>query len=396
MIKSLLDTDYYKLLMQQLFFHRFPEATGEYVFKLRNKDISLIEFKDEITTELKALCQLNFTQDEIDYLKTVNIKGYQIFKDDYLDMLSDFQLNFNDLTISEIDGHLSIRAKGTLYSVMMFEIYTLSIVNETYFSHQYESKESAFYVGMDRLQHKLNKLNALDSAYPDYPLKIADFGTRRRFSFEWQGKVIKMFKEQSPDILMGTSNVFYAKQFGLTPIGTMAHEYLQAMQALNTQGLLYSQKEALEIWLDEYDGHLANALTDVIGMEAFLKDFNYELSNAYSGTRHDSGNSYWWADLQLRHYTKLGIDAKKKTLVFSDGLYLTAISELFKCYAKYINLVFGWGTNLTNDLGFNALNIVMKIVNCNGKPVVKLSDSEGKTMCEDETYVKKVKKLFNK
>jgi nicotinate phosphoribosyltransferase len=393
-ITSLLDNDFYKFLMQQVFFHRFSTASGEYVFKLRNKGIKLGYLKNELNQQLDALCDLKFTQEEIQFLGSLQINGVRIFKASYLHMLKNFKLDRENIHVFDNNGQLEIKAIGVLYEVMMFEIFVLAIVNELHFKNQDSTPDME--MAQHKFESKMERLVSLNMMEKDAvnPVSISDFGTRRRFSKEWQFNLIKQMKENYSEIFAGTSNVLLSKELGTMPIGTMAHEYLQAMQVLNTQGVIFSQKEALEIWLDEYRGILSVALTDVIGMESFLTDFDYLLSKAYDGTRHDSGDPVWWGDLQIAHYNKFNIDPKTKLLVFSDGLKVDVIENLYRKFCRKIKLSFGWGTNLTNDFGVETLNIVMKIVRCNTFPVVKISDSEGKTMCEDKNYIDYIKHLF--
>ena len=183
---------------------------------------------------------------------------------------------------------------------------------------------------------------------------------------------------------MGTSNVSLAHQLALKPFGTMAHEFLQAGQALAHP--LDSQKFMLEQWMQEYRGDLGIALSDIFGFDAFLRDFDRLFSKAYDGCRHDSGDPFAWGEKLLAHYESLGIDPKTKTAVFSDGLDIPKAIALAERLDGRIRTIFGIGTSLTNDLGFPALQIVLKLVRCNGRPVVKLSDAPGKTMSENAEY----------
>lgn len=400
-ITTLLDNDFYKFLMQQVFFHKFPSASSKYSFKLRNNGVSLSHIRHYLDIELDNLCNLTFTDDELQYLTSLQINNVRVFKPSYINMLKNFKLDRKNIQVFCQGENMEIIAEGVLYEVMFFEIFVLAIVNELYFRHSgitpnYEKSFEHYIKKMDRL----NDLNMMSKNQVNY-VNFIDFGTRRRYSKEWQYKIVAECQKQK-NIFSGTSNVFLSKKFGTMPVGTMAHEYLQAMQVLAKNGLINSQKEALEIWLNEYRGILAIALTDVIGMDSFLRDFDYLLSKSYDGTRHDSGDPFWWADLQIDHYKKFNIDPKTKKLVFSDGLNVSKIESLYKKYCNVIQLIFGWGTNLTNDMIYDnnnvlkALNIVMKIIECNNQPVVKLSDSDGKTMCEDQNYINYVKHIFKK
>ena len=220
-----------------------------------------------------------------------------------------------------------------------------------------------------------------------------DFGLRRRFSGAWQREVVQRMQEGLPKVFRGTSNVLLAKELGLVPIGTMAHEYLQTFQATGVR-LRDHQKAALEDWVQEYRGDLGTALTDVVGMDAFLADFDLYFAKLFDGLRHDSGDPVVWGEKALAHYAKLRIDPHTKRLVFSDGLTVAKAIELYRHFADRVQLGFGIGTHLSNDLGPKPLNIVMKLTHANGQPVAKLSDSPGKTLCEDETFLAYLRQVF--
>ncbi len=181
-------------------------------------------------------------------------------------------------------------------------------------------------------------------------------------------------------------------QFGLRPFGTMAHEFLQACQAL--VALPDFQKFAFDTWMQEYRGDLGIALSDVVGMEAFLRDFDKLFCKAYDGARHDSGDPVEWGEKLIAHYRKMGIDPAAKAAVFSDSLDIPKAIQLARHFDGRIRTSFGIGTNLTNDLGFEPLSIVIKMTECSGRPVAKLSDSPGKTMCRDDAYLDYLRRVF--
>jgi nicotinate phosphoribosyltransferase len=185
----------------------------------------------------------------------------------------------------------------------------------------------------------------------------------------------------------------YAARHGLTPLGTMAHEYLQACQALGPR-LRDSQTFGFETWAREYRGDLGIALSDVYGMDAFLRDFDLYFCKLFDGARHDSGDPFAWGERMIRHYEQNRVDPLSKTLIFSDALTFPLIIELFKRFKDRAKLAFGIGTNLTNDLGYTPLQIVIKMVRCNGQPVAKLSDTPGKDMCDDQHYVQYLRQVF--
>lgn len=388
-IKSLLDTDLYKFTMQQTVLHQFPNAREvEFNFRCRTPNVNLAQYIDEINKEIDHLCSLTFTQEELDYLGSL-----RFMKPDYIDFLTIFRLQRKYVNVVDIgDGQIDIVIKGPWLHTIPFEIYMLSIVNEVYFRNLPKAKQEIDVVwetGMAKLDEKIELIKT-DSSF-----KFSDFGTRRRFSAEWHEEVIKKLKNEVPDNFTGTSNVLFAMKYNLTPIGTMAHEYLQACQVLGPR-LRESQKFALEVWVQEYRGDLGIALTDIIGLDAFLADFDLYFCKLFDGVRHDSGDPYEWGEKILEHYSKMKIDARTKSFVFSDGLTVPKAMELNNHFKGRVKNFFGIGTNLTNDVGFTALNIVLKMTKCNGFPVAKLSDTPGKSMCNDVEYMKYLSKVFNK
>jgi nicotinate phosphoribosyltransferase len=180
---------------------------------------------------------------------------------------------------------------------------------------------------------------------------------------------------------------------GLTPLGTMAHEYLQACQALGPR-LRDSQVFAFESWAREYRGDLGIALSDVYGFNAFLRDFDMYFCKLFDGARHDSGDPFIWGERMIAHYRANRVDPLTKTLIFSDGLTVPKTIDLFRQFNGRCLLAFGIGTNLTNDLGYEPLQIVIKMTRCNGQPVAKLSDTPGKGMCDDEKYLAYLAQVF--
>ena len=391
-IKSLLDTDLYKFTMLQVVLHKFPQTHSVYAFRCRNLEDTayrLSTLLDEVNSELDALCELRFTADELQYLR-----GLRFIKSDFVDYLELFQLKrrFIKATL-DAEGRLDIRIEGPMIQAMMFEIFVLAIVNELYFSHL--DQQSAWQVGEQRLNDKLLLLQDYrhQMAAYDVPFLLSDFGTRRRYSIAWQEQVIERLMTV-PEIFRGTSNVYFAKQFGITPIGTMAHEFLQAFQALDVR-LRNFQKAALEAWVQEYRGDLGIALTDVVGIDAFLRDFDLYFAKLFDGLRHDSGDPYAWGEKAYAHYQQLKINPKTKMLNFSDGLTLQKAWALYLHFNDRFQLGFGIGTHLTNDMGQTPLNIVLKLVECNGQSVAKISDSPGKTMTDNDTFLAYLRQVFD-
>lgn len=391
-ITSLLDNDLYKFTMLQAMLHQFPQTHGVYRFRCRNNSEAvypLADIKESLEQQLDMLCELRFLEDELDYLR-----GLRFMRSDFVDYLELFKLKRRFITVStDSKGRLLIDIEGPMIQAMFFEVFVLAIVNELYFNAL--SSPSVIEEGQRRLDEKVALLHhyAQQQEIDKPPFKVADFGTRRRFSKSWQAHVVETLHKAEPKIISGTSNVYLAKQLGMTPIGTMAHEFMQAFQALDVR-LRDSQKAALESWVHEYRGDLGIALTDVVGMDAFLRDFDLYFAKLFDGLRHDSGDPYIWGDKAIAHYQKLKIDPKTKILTFSDGLTLEKAWELHQYFKERIRTSFGIGTNLTNDMGITPINIVLKLVECNGQPVAKLSDSPGKTMINNDTYLAYLRQVF--
>ncbi|SLJ84947.1 nicotinate phosphoribosyltransferase [Psychrobacter sp. DAB_AL43B] len=394
-ITSLLDNDLYKFTMLQAMLHQFPQTHGVYRFRCRNNEDTvypLADIKEQLEKQLDSLCELRFLEDELEYLR-----GLRFMRSDFVDYLELFKLKRRFITVSTDDkGRLFIDIEGPMIQAMFFEVFVLAIVNELYFNAL--SDTSVIEEGQRRLDKKVALLHSYAAAQAKNshdipPFIVADFGTRRRFNKHWQAHVVETLHNAEPKIVSGTSNVYLAKKLGITPIGTMAHEFMQAFQALDVR-LRDSQKAALEAWVHEYRGDLGIALTDVVGMDAFLRDFDLYFAKLFDGLRHDSGDPYIWGDKAIAHYNKLKIDPRTKILTFSDGLDLNKAWDLHQYFKDRIKTSFGIGTNLTNDMGITPLNIVLKLVECNGQPVAKLSDSPGKTMINNDTYLAYLRQVF--
>ena len=386
-IESLLDTDLYKFTMMQCVLHQFPGAEVAYRFRCRNVGVELGPYADEIRDEIHHLCSLRFKDEELEYLA-----GLRFIKSDFVDFLSLFHLKEKYITVkadSEAPNGIDITIEGPWLHTILFEIPVLAIVNEVYFRHKMpiaDEKE-----GMKRLRAKIDLIRN----EPDNDnLKITDFGTRRRFSRAWQTTVTEtLIRELGREKFAGTSNVDLARRYGLIPIGTMAHEYLQACQALGPR-LRDSQVYGFEMWAKEYRGDLGIALSDVYGMDPFLKDFDMFFCKLFDGARHDSGDPFPWGEKMIEHYRRNKCDPRGKTLIFSDALTVPRIIELYRRFNHRIGVGFGIGTNLMNDLGPEPLNIVVKMIRANGQPVAKISDTPEKGMCEDLTYLAYLKQVF--
>ena len=390
-IHSLLETDLYKFTMWQAMLHRHPQTQAEYTFVCRNTPAyPLAELAAEVGEQVRLLCAMRFTYDELAYLRSL-----RFLKSDFIDFLSIFQFQQRFIEIRADGDRLSIVARGPQVHVMGFEIYLLAIVNELYFRRLDQAGVLAG--GRARLAAKIERIESAAAAGEldqRHPFEFFDFGIRRRYSREWHDEVVATLSRRVPRWFKGTSNVYLARKYDLVPIGTMAHEYLQTYQATDVR-LRAFQKAALEDWVQEFRGDLGIALTDVVGMDAFLADFDLYFAKLFDGLRHDSGDPVAWGEKALAHYRHLRIDPHTKRLVFSDSLDVPKAIGLYRHFADRVQTGFGIGTNLSNDLGPAPLNIVMKLTRCNQQPVAKLSDSPGKTLCDDATFLAYLRQVFN-
>ena len=395
-IVSLLDTDLYKFNMNQVMFHKHTNLNGTYIFKCRNEGVKFTdEMIEEINAQIDHLCTLTFTEEELDYLASL-----RFIKKDYVEFLRlwrplrryvhCFKSDYFSLTPAEDDeeeniasGGMVLYVEGPLFSVMQFEIYLLEIVNEVYFSKKYD------YIELEKSAKEkfIAKMNGFRA--DEYDFKFAEFGCRRRLSRVWQDYMVsQLIKDEH---CVGTSNVYLAMKYGVKPIGTYAHEFVQMYQGVPGIQLAYTNKVAMEEWFDEYQGDNGTALTDTLGTELFLKDFNKLQAMCYSGVRHDSGDPIEWGNKMIAHYESLGIDPRTKTLLFSDGLNFAKAQDIYNYFDRKINVSFGIGTFISNDTCEDPLNIVIKLQFVNGHPVAKLSDNPGKAMCQDSDYLEYLK-----
>lgn len=381
-IVSLLDTDLYKFNMDQVIFHKHTDLCGQYYFKCRNENIVFTgEMVKEINEQVDHLCSLRFSKKELDYLRSI-----RFIKDDYVEFLRLWHpiRDYVRIALKE-NGELSVEINGPLFSAMQFEIYLLEIINETYFrmAYDYEKLKAS---AAARLDEKIKAMN--DGTYT---FKFAEFGCRRRLSREWQDEVIYRLITET-DKCVGTSNVYLAMKYNITPVGTYAHEFVQMYQGIDSIPLAYTNYYAMKDWYNEYNGDNGTALTDTVTTDLFLLDFNRSMVNNYTGVRHDSGDPYVWGEKIIAHYKKYGVDPKTKLLLFSDSLTFDRAQALYDYFRDKTRVSFGIGTFVSNDTDAEALNIVIKLQYVNGRPVAKLSDTPDKAMCRDEGYLEYLKR----
>lgn len=374
-IRSLLDADYYKFTMMMLAFLFFRWIPVVFGFKNRTKKVFLpgiIKEKD-LRAQLDAVRAIKgITEEEAGYLR-----GLKIFAEAFIDFLRNLVLPEYLLTRTE-EGY-EITFSGFWPEVSLWETICLSIVNQLYYrallKKMGKAERRAVYAeGKKRLAEKIRILKA----NPD--IRFIEFGTRRRFSREWQAYVVATLIREVPDQILGTSNVALAMQLGSKPIGTFAHEMFMVFSGIFRDDLQASHNKVLQYWWNLYGEALSIALTDTYGSDFFFRDMTPEQARQWRGLRHDSGDPIQFGEKAIRFYEGYGIDPREKTIVFSDGLDIDGIVKIQNHFRGRIKVSFGWGTNLTNDLGLDALSLVIKVTRACGHGTVKLSDNLAKSM----------------
>ena len=372
-IDSILDTDLYKLTMQQAVCALYPWAEAQYVFINRGGTKFPAGFAARLQESVSALLdeEIRLSEDEWDYLE----QACPFLTPVYLNYLSSYLFNPDEVTIAQQEGDLSIAIKGPWYRTILWEVPLMAMISELYFDDAARCSNSS--------RDELRELNVGKAKIlKEHGVKFADFGTRRRYSRKNQDLVIGDLLSVDGSTLVGTSNVYLARKHGIKPIGTQAHEWDMYHGA--TSGYRAANRIALDAWMRVYQGSLGIALTDTYTTKAFFVDFDAVKARLFDGLRHDSGDPFSFADQAIDHYCKLGIDPTTKTIVFSDGLSVKKAVELQQHCTGKIRASFGIGTNLTNHVGVAPLNMVIKLSKCRAHPThswapaVKLSDNEGK------------------
>lgn len=398
-VSSLLDLDAYKINMMQAIHSFYPDTQVRYELIVRsNEDLTRLLW--EIRDEIKNLSHLGFSEQDIAYLRA----HCPYLKPSFLNTLRYFRFNPDqqiELGIVE-EKHkrqLRIGIKGTWKDTILYETIVMAIVSEV--RSRQDWRDVSMNQVIDVFKAKVKYLKSELRRRHITNFKLTEMGTRRRFSINAQREIIRYMTQEMPELLQGTSNLEFAKEFNLTPIGTIAHEWFMGHQAIANIGEF--QKVALKRWLEAFDGKLSIAPTDTLTIDAFLHDFDIHLAKAFDGVRHDSGCPYVWGDKLIAHYKKLGIDPKTKVFVFSNGLNFDEALDISEYFNGRVNVSFGIGTFLTNDLGncenskgehYQPLSIVVKLTECNGQPVAKISDEPEKAMCEDAIYLANLKRHY--
>ena len=379
-ITSMLDNDLYKFTMMQAVLHQHPGASAEYLFKCRTDNIDFRPYVGDIIKNVNRMCRdLRFEKEELEYMGDL-----RFLKPDFIQFLKLFQFNYDYIDIgADAKGTLHIHISGPWLHTILFEVPVLSIVSEVYSKDMSQNYDLAN-------KRTLNKAKMIR----DTALIFSEFGGRRRHSVQAHHNALEILKKECPNNLVGTSNVMMAKKHNIKAVGTMAHEWLQAHQALYR--IEESQSMSFENWSKEYRGDLGIALSDVVGLKYFLHDFDMFFSKLFDGTRHDSGDPYLYAGSMIKHYKSMNIGPMTKTVVFSDGLNFIEALRLWRNFKDQIGVSFGIGTHITNDFDYRALQIVLKMTRCNEQPVAKVSDTPAKGMCTDQSYVDYLKRTFDK
>ncbi len=377
MIQSILDNDLYKLTMQNAVIKLFPNAKVRYQFINRGNTQFPDGFGEELRKEIVKMAEIGLTDDEKQYL----IKNCYYLPPTYTDFLKGYRFDPSEVGIIQNDGDLQVSIEGLWYRTILWEVPLMAAISELYFKMtNAETRKVSEIEETMRSKAKFFNMKGV---------KVADFGTRRRFSFENHDRLVRELSTYGTASFIGTSNVYLAKKYDVKPIGTHAHEWFMFMSA--KYGFKMSNRMALEHWVDVYRGDLGIALSDTLTTDVFFHSFDTKFAKLFDGVRQDSGDPIAFVDKTFNHYTRLRIDPKTKTIVFSDSLNPEKVEEIADYCLDKFRASFGIGTNLTNDVGVKPLNIVIKITAAKPYseddwiPTVKLSDTKGKYTGNEET-----------
>lgn len=380
MVVSLLDNDLYKLTMQQTVLHNFQNVNVEYDLMIRSKNIDLRPFRESIEREILSLNSLQLHPDEEAFLHSI-----RFLSKDYIEWLKDFRFNTQKhIIIGESDKNITLTIKGNWLHTILYEVPVLAIISEVYHSRDGKCNLKIC------TENLMNKIDFIKQRGLDF--KFAEFGTRRRNSFMIQDHVIGLLKDNVNGHLVGTSNVYLAMKYDIKPIGTIAHEMIQCSQVLFP--LKSHQRDIMDVWNKEFDGDVGIMLSDTLTTDVFLRDFTYKFAKSFDGVRQDSGDPFEVGYKIINHYKGYNIDPKTKSIIFSDSLDIPKAIELYKEFKDKTKVSFGIGTNLTNDCGDMPISIVIKVQECDGFPVAKISDTPAKAMCRNQYYLAYLKDIF--
>lgn len=394
MVRSLLDLDYYKLTMMQFAYFKYKDIKVGYKFTNRTK-IKLAQYIDveHLRSELDTIKMLKFSDEELNWLSSnqhVYEKGGELvptFHPEFIEYLKNFQLSSYILEV-ENDDFIIETPECLWHESILWETMILSTINELYYVSKYQNRDSHISTGSENLFNVVSTLIGTD-------IKFSDFGTRRRYSLDWQKNVVDLLSNSLSSNLIGSSNCLICMEKGLKPIGTNAHELYMIATGVYRADMRGGHGKILDEWYDFYGYDFSIALTDTFGTNFFFKDFTKERAEKWKGLRHDSGCPFKFGDKVIKYYESMGIPPMDKLIVFSDGLSLEKIIELYNYFKNRINISFGWGTKLTNNMGVETLSIVMKAYIVSfiigdeeyRNYLVKLSDNLNKNMGREEDLI---------
>ena len=387
-VRSLIDTDFYKLLMCQSIFRNKPNTRVTFSLINRTKNVRLADLIDEgeLREQLDHIKGLRLTRGESTWLRGNTFYGKrQMFRSDFMEWFENLRLP--DYHLERKDGQYELTFEGLWPEVMLWEIPALSVLMElrgrAALNRMGKFELQVLYArAMTKLWQKIERLRNIEG------LRIADFGTRRRHSFLWQDWCVQAMVEGLGDKFVGTSNCLIAMKRDIEAIGTNAHELPMVYSALaNTDAeLAKAPYQVLADWHEEHDGNLRIILPDTYGSPGFLRNAPDWLAG-WTGIRIDSGDPATGAEAAIEWWRARGEDPRQKLIIFSDGLDTAEIETLYKQFVGRVKVSFGWGTNLTNDFRglvsdgwLDAFSLVCKAVEADGHPTVKLSDNPNKAM----------------
>ena len=400
-VRSLIDDDFYKLLMCQSVFRNKPETTVTFSLINRSSKVRLAEIIDEgeLREQLDHVRSLTLSRGESTWLRGNTFYGKrQMFRPDFMEWFEGLRLPAYHL--EKIDGQYELTFEGSWPEVMLWEIPALAVLMElrgrAVLKDMGKFELQVLYArAMTRLWEKIERLRRIDG------LKIADFGTRRRHSFLWQDWCVQAMQEGLGAKFIGTSNCRIAMKRDIEAIGTNAHELPMVYSALANSDaeLAAAPYQVLADWHEEHEGNLRIILPDTYGTEGFLRNAPDWLAS-WTGIRIDSGDPAAGAETAIRWWTARGEDPRQKLVIFSDGLDVEQIEALHTRFSGRVKVSFGWGTLLTNDFrglvpsdGLAPFSLVCKAVSANGRPTVKLSDNPLKAMGPEEE-IARYKRVF--
>ncbi|WP_207421298.1 nicotinate phosphoribosyltransferase [Desertivirga brevis] len=368
-LPSILDNDFYKFTMQHAVVKLFPHAKARYKFINRGKHAFPPNFAKVLQDAVDSMASIKLSLEEKRFLN----HNCPYLDPVYLDFLQGYCYNPEEVKISQQAENLEVSIEGHWYRTILWEVPLMSLICELFYRETNQMR-----VSDDEIIQTTSKKAEM---YRGLGVTIADFGTRRRHSFTVQDLVVKILTSAGSGFFVGSSNVHLAMKNNIKPIGTHAHEWFMFHAA--RFGYKMANSEALENWTNVYRGDLGIALSDTYTTKSFFTQFDKKLAKLFDGVRHDSNDPIEFAKMTIAHYQSLGIDPLSKTIIFSDALNYEKVARITEFCNGKIGFSFGIGTNLTNDVGLKAMNIVIKMteakpVNQDWTPVIKLSDEKGK------------------